>query len=81
MTTTAVRWLIVVPVSLGLGGIMSFFHVPAAWILAAILAAGAMALLTQQELQVNEHVYRFSRGIIGILAAVPLMGEIGRAHV
>ena len=72
--TTAVRWLIVVPVSLGLGWIMSYFHVPAAWILAAIIGAGAMALLTREELEVNRHFYQFSRGIIGILAAVPLVG-------
>ena len=72
--TTVVRWLIVVPVSLGLGWLMSRFHVPAAWILAAIIGAGAMALLSRQELEVNKHFYQFSRGIIGILAAVPLVG-------
>lgn len=68
------RWLIVAPVSVALGLLFQWWNVPAGWILAAILAAGAMALGTGRELPLNEHVYRFSRGIIGILAAVPLVG-------
>ncbi|QGU03483.1 AbrB family transcriptional regulator [Corynebacterium comes] len=68
------RWLIVAPVSVGLGLLFSYWHVPAAWILAAILSSGAMALSTGRELPVNPGVFRFGRGIIGMLAALPLVG-------
>ena len=69
-----VRWGLVVVGSVALGAGLSYLHVPATWILAAILASGAMALGTGKELPINEHFYRFARGIIGVLAAVPLVG-------
>lgn len=68
------RWLIVIVLSLALGAGFSYFHVPAAWILGAILASGAMALGTKEELHVNRAFHRFGRGIIGVLAAVPIVG-------
>ena len=40
-THTILRWGIVVPVSILLGWLFSMWHVPAAWILAAIIASGA----------------------------------------
>lgn len=71
--STLVRWLIVAPLSVALGLLLNRWHVPAGWILAAILASGAMALLSGRELPINARFYQFSRGIIGILAAVPLV--------
>ncbi len=68
------RWLIVAPASAALGWLLNWLHVPAAWILGAILASGAMALGTGRDLKVNPRFYRVCRGIIGILAAVPLVG-------
>lgn len=68
------RWLIVAPASVGLGVLFSYWHVPAAWILAAILASGVMALSTGRELPLNPGVFRFGRGIIGMLAGLPLVG-------
>ncbi|MHA2787749.1 AbrB family transcriptional regulator [Corynebacterium sp. S7] len=68
------RWIIVIATSLGLGFAFSALHVPAAWILAAIIASGAMALGTGRELVINKEFYAFGRGIIGVLAAVPLVG-------
>lgn len=73
------RWLLVAPGSLALGAALTHFHVPASWILGAILASGAMALSSGTELPVNAHFYRFARGIIGILAGLPLVGlPLGR---
>ena len=51
---------------------MSYLHVPAAWILGAIVVAGAMALSTGTELSVNRHFYAVARGFIGMMAGIPL---------
>ena len=67
-----VKWAIVVPASIGAGLLFTYLHIPAAWILAAILVSGTMALATGQELRVNQHFYGLARGFIGILAGVPL---------
>ncbi|AGF71224.1 AbrB family transcriptional regulator [Corynebacterium halotolerans] len=72
--TVALRWMIVAPLSLLLGWLFTWWQVPASWILAAIVAAGACALITGDELPVSEDFYGFGRGVIGILAAVPLVG-------
>jgi len=69
---TVARWAIVVPVSILLGWLFSLWHVPAAWILAAIISSGAMALITGEDLQVNRTFYNMSRGFIGMMAALPL---------
>ena len=66
------RWAIVAPASVGLGWLFSYLNVPAARILAAILASGGMALTTGRELPVNDNFYALCRGFIGIMAAVPL---------
>lgn len=68
------RWMIVAPASLALGYVLSRLHVPAAWILAGIICSGVSALGTGRELKVNHRFYQFCRGIIGILAALPLIG-------
>lgn len=74
MNKVATRWLIVAPCSFVLGALFAWWNVPAAWILAAIIVSGAMALISGKELPLNEGFYRFGRGIIGILAALPLVG-------
>ena len=68
------RWAIVAPASVLLGLLLNWWNVPAAWILAAIIASGTMALAGGEELPVNGGVYRFGRGIIGMLAGLPLVG-------
>ncbi|AWB81007.1 ammonia monooxygenase [Corynebacterium yudongzhengii] len=68
------RWLFVAPASVAVGALLSWLDVPAAWILGAILVSGSLVLSTGRELEVNPHFYRFARGMIGILAAVPLVG-------
>ena len=67
------RWLIAAPVSVALGLLFSYLHVPAAWILAGIVGAGGVALATERDLPIDERVFDFARGSIGILAAVPLL--------
>lgn len=68
------RWLVVAPASVALGWLLNQLHVPAAWILGAIIASGAMALGTGRDLKVDTRFYRVCRGVIGVLAAVPLIG-------
>lgn len=66
--------MIVAPLSVLLGYVLARLHVPAAWILGAIVVSGASALGTGRELKINAKFYNFCRGIIGVLAAVPLAG-------
>ena len=66
--------MIVAPVSVLLGYALTLLHVPAAWILAGIIVSGASALGTGRELKLNATFYQFCRGIIGVLAALPLAG-------
>ncbi|MGV0431246.1 AbrB family transcriptional regulator [Corynebacterium sp. 20_84] len=68
------RWMIVAPLSVLLGYLLARLHVPAAWILGAIVVSGFSALGTGRELKVNAKFYNFCRGIIGVLAALPLAG-------
>lgn len=66
--------MITAPASVALGFMLSRLGVPAAWILGAILASGTMALAQGRDLPVNRHVLTGARGIIGVLAALPLVG-------
>ena len=68
------RWLVAAPLSVALGLLFSYLGVPAAWILAGILGAGSVALVTQDDLPVNEHLFTFARGTVGVFAALPLVG-------
>ncbi len=68
------RWAVVAPASIALGLLFSRWGVPAAWILAGITASGAVALRTGRELEINDPFYRFGRGVIGMLAGLPLVG-------
>ncbi|MDY6050696.1 MAG: AbrB family transcriptional regulator [Corynebacterium sp.] len=66
------RWALVVPASIGLGLLLDWVHLPAGWIIAGILPAAACALLTGEELRLNDVVFRFGRSTIGVLAGIPL---------
>lgn len=68
------RWLVAAPLSVALGLLFSWLGVPAAWILAGILGAGSVALVTEEDLPVNEHLFTFARGTVGVFAALPLVG-------
>lgn len=71
---SARRWIVVVIASLILGMVFSEANVPAAWILAAIIAAAASALISGKELHAHPVVNRLGRGTIGVLAGLPLLG-------
>src|SRR5690625_7912911 len=66
------RWLVVIPASVVLGLLFDWLNVPASWILAAIVASGSVALISQRDMPVNKNFYGLSRGFIGVMAAVPL---------
>lgn len=69
-----VRWVIVAPLSVLLGWGLNALHVPASWILGAIIASAAMALTTGQELPLAKPFHAVGRGFIGMMAALPLVG-------
>ncbi|WP_080792691.1 AbrB family transcriptional regulator [Corynebacterium pacaense] len=73
VSAVALRWAIVIPASLGLGWLFTLWHLPASWILAAIVVAGACALITGEDLPLNKGVNVFGRSMIAILAALPLL--------
>lgn len=68
------RWMFVAPASVLLGWVLSALHVPAAWILGAIIASGAAALITGSDLPLDDRVFRLARGAVGVMAALPLVG-------
>lgn len=68
------RWLIAAPLSVALGYLFAHLHVPAAWILGGIVGSGAVALASGRDLPLNEHLFTFARGSVGVLAALPLVG-------
>lgn len=69
------RWIIVVPLSVLLGWVLDFLNIPAAWVLAGIIVAGASAIINGAELKVNKQVYTCGSGIVAVLAAVPIASE------
>lgn len=68
------RWLIAAPASVLCGVVLTWLHMPAAWILGGIIGSGVVALSTGHELPLNKYVFDFARGAIGVLAALPLLG-------
>lgn len=66
------RWFLLAPASVALGWALDAVGLPAAWIISAILISGTWSLSTGEQLNVHPVFYRFGRGIIMTLAAVPL---------
>ena len=71
---SSLAWIFIVPASVVLGLLLNHFNIAAAWILAGILVAGGTALVRKQELVLNSHVEKSGRGVIGVLAGLPLVG-------
>ncbi len=67
------RWLAIIPLTIGLGLLLSRWQIPAAWVLAGILGAGLVALITGNEVVLDPRVSTFGRGFIGVIAAMPLL--------
>lgn len=74
----AVRWMIVAPLSVAVGWLFTLFNIPASWILAGIVVAGACALITGEDLPLAKGVHIFGRSIIAVLAALPLISAPGQ---
>lgn len=68
------RWIVAAPLSVLCGFVFTYLHVPAAWILAGIVGAGSVAIVTERDLRINEHLFTLARGVIGVVAALPLVG-------
>jgi len=71
---------VVAPLSVLVGYLLDRASVPAAWIIGPLIVSAACALITREELPLNKYVFRFSRGTIGILAALPLV-TVGWHHL
>lgn len=69
----ATLWAGVVVASLLLGLLFDHLGVPAAWILAGIVASATAALATSKELRINQGFFSVCRGFIGVLAGLPLL--------
>lgn len=66
-------WGLVVLASVLCGWLFAQLHVPAAWIVAGIVVSAIAAMSTGQELTLNKHFFSFCRGIIGVIAGLPLL--------
>lgn len=68
-----VRWLIVIATTFGCGFLFDWLHVPAGWILAAIVGSASIALYTGQDLPIHPLIKRLGRSLIAIMAAAPIV--------
>jgi uncharacterized protein len=57
-----------------LGWLLSALRVPSGWLIAALVSAGAVAMLTGRQLTPAPVVLRPAQGCIGVLAITPLAG-------
>jgi uncharacterized protein len=57
-----------------LGWLFSALRVPSGWLIAALLSAGSVAVLSGRELTPPKAVLRPAQGCIGVVAAAPLAG-------
>src|SRR5699024_4011073 len=71
---STLTWIFVVAASIALCLLFDYFNVPAAWIPARIIAAGGMALVRREDLVHLSLVAEAGRGVIGVLAGLPLVG-------
>lgn len=68
----SIVWVVVALSSIILGTFLGRLNLPANWILAAIICSAFAALRTGHSLKLNQQLFDFGRGCIGIIAAVPL---------
>jgi uncharacterized protein len=68
-------WAWTLPSTAALGWLFSALRVPSGWLIAALLSAGGVAVLTGRQLTPPRAVLRPAQGCIGVLAVAPLAGE------
>ena len=66
------RWIAAIVLALLLGSPFSYFGFAAAWILAGILASAFVAMTTHHDLPLHRLVDKSARGVIGVLAGIPM---------
>lgn len=67
-----VRWALCVAITLVVGLALARLGLAGGWLIAAMLAAGLMALGTGRELAIGGRPVRLAQAVIGVLAALPL---------
>jgi len=67
-------WAANVILTAALGWLLSALRVPSGWLIAALVSAGAVAMLTGRQLTPAPVVLRPAQGCIGVLAISPLAG-------
>jgi len=75
MKMTGIRyWAVNLILTAALGWLLSAQQVPSGWLIAALVSAGALAMLTGRQLTPAPVVLRPAQGCIGVLAITPLAG-------
>lgn len=70
---SAGMWGVILALSVLFGLVLQRLHVPAAWILAAIIASALVAAVTHREIEQNRHYFTFVRSIIAVISAQPIV--------
>jgi membrane AbrB-like protein len=68
-------WVWALVLTGAVGWLFSALRVPSGWLIAALVSAGSVALLTGRQLSPARVVLRPAQGCIGLLASAPLAGE------
>ncbi|VBA44819.1 AbrB family transcriptional regulator [Mycobacterium attenuatum] len=71
---TAGYWLCCLLLTTTLGLLLSAFHMPIGWLIAALFSAGCMAVFAGCEFVPHKFLLRPAQGCIGLAVAVPLNG-------
>ncbi|VBA32250.1 hypothetical protein LAUMK13_00041 [Mycobacterium innocens] len=71
---TAGYWLCCLLLTMTLGLLLSAFHMPIGWLIAALASAGCIAVLAGREFVPHKLLLRPAQGCIGMAVALPLSG-------
>ena len=66
------RWVLAAAVIVALGTLFTYFDLPAGWLIAGMLGAAAVALLSRRELNPPAKAMSAAQGLIGVVAVQPL---------
>ena len=73
------RWAVAVALTAASGAALHYFQIPAAWVLGGIIGAGSVAVTSGAPLKPHTAVSGFGRGLVCLMAALPLLGVAPRA--
>lgn len=66
------RWISVAAIIVALGSLFTYLDLPAGWLIAGMLGAASVALLTRRELTPPARAMSAAQGVIGVVAVEPL---------